>query len=102
MTAAPPMRLVSRVSGSPFLGVKTVNAIGTKTRAKKPQNSCLPRCPFCQREQCRHLIGWTEDGQHIVPADMDSLRSAVLTVGGTDRIVTTGVSARVYRLQECK
>jgi len=58
-------------------------------------------CPFgCADEQldkhgwCRHLIGWTEDGKTFEPRRNPWQRQPVLP---TDRIVTTGVAARVYR-----
>jgi hypothetical protein len=58
-------------------------------------------CPFgCRDDQldahgyCRHLIGWTEDGRTFELRVNPAQRQPIL---GTDRIVTTGVSARVYR-----
>lgn len=57
-----------------------------------------PLCPFCGEKDCRHFIGWTDDGRTI------ELRKE--TVGSphrfqklldTDRTVNTGVSTRVYR-----
>jgi hypothetical protein len=50
------------------------------------------KCPLCGCTFCRHWIGWTEDG-----------RTIELKAGGTapllpaDRVIKTGVSARVYR-----
>jgi Zn-finger nucleic acid-binding protein len=53
----------------------------------------IDRCPFCRGDDCEHFLGWTEDGKTIqhrsTPQKMD--------ISETDRIVTTGVTARVYR-----
>jgi len=58
-------------------------------------------CPFgCTAREldshgwCRHLIGWTDDGRTFEGRVSPSRRQPVLS---TDRMVKTGVAARVYR-----
>lgn len=52
-------------------------------------------CPFCDysgNDYCRHMIGWTDNGRRI------ELRGGGDShVEKDDRIITTGVTARVYR-----
>jgi hypothetical protein len=43
---------------------------------------------------CDHFIGWTEDGKHLERRGQPGSVESVLP---EDRVVTTGVSARVYR-----
>lgn len=55
-------------------------------------------CPICGEEECSHFLGWTEDGRTI--GDPVQGRSALVDpepIQPSDRIVNTGVSARVYR-----
>jgi len=59
---------------------------------------CAVVCPFCGGDECVHLVGWTEDGRTVTTMHdnvvVDGFDRLVTPV---DRIVTTGVSARVYR-----
>ncbi len=52
------------------------------------------KCPFCGfAGRCPHMIGWTDDGKTLESAHPD-YKGPILE---TDRLVTTGVSCRVYR-----
>lgn len=55
-----------------------------------------PQCPFCGYQFCDHFIGWTDDGRRI---ELRGLRGGAKTgtVAPADRLLTVGVSARVYR-----
>ncbi len=50
-------------------------------------------CPFCGQGSCYHFIGWTEDGCTYSFTD----EKVPLPMMKTDKMVSTGVSARVYR-----
>jgi hypothetical protein len=52
-------------------------------------------CPFCGSDDyCPHFLGWTEDGRTFSrPRPFPEKEE----IRATDRIVKTGVSARVYR-----
>ena len=63
-----------------------------------------PKCPFCESvDYCEHFIGWTNDGKRITetldsshePGAIESISIPICK--DTDRIVKTGVSARVYK-----
>ena len=56
-------------------------------------------CPYCHGENCEHFLGWTDDGRRVDEA-ADGRRPCRIRT--TDRIVTTGVSARVYRLSQAE
>lgn len=53
-------------------------------------------CPFCGHDECRHFIGWTEDGHTLEPRVLlgPKPRPVVLT---SDICVNTGITTRVYR-----
>jgi hypothetical protein len=56
-----------------------------------------PLCPFCESPgECRHLIGWTEDGR-TVELRLGIVAGKKTELLPTDQIIKTGVSARVYR-----
>ncbi len=63
--------------------------------------TCAVVCPFCQADDCtdcNHFQGWTSDGRTI--DDPKQGRSSLCTpepILESDRVLTTGVSARVYR-----
>ena len=53
-------------------------------------------CPFCNADQyCPHFLGWTTDGKTVDEPRRSWDEKQPIQPG--DRIVTTGVSARVYR-----
>jgi hypothetical protein len=52
-------------------------------------------CPHCGGDLCRHFVGWTEDGRTFQAAD--TFKADKRPILESDRIVKTGVSARVYR-----
>ena len=58
-------------------------------------------CPFCQatdEKPCMHFVGWTDDGRTINEwRVMPGIAHGPKNISSDDRIVTTGVSARVYR-----
>jgi len=57
------------------------------------------RCPFCGGGDCLHFIGYTNnDGRTLERGGKSPW--ADLTIRDTDKIVTTGASARVYRKQD--
>ena len=67
----------------------------------------MSQCPFCGCHECHHWIGWTEDGRTIElnrshPAPAGHRGRFTKPLRSTDQIVTTGVSARVYRPDEEK
>ena len=49
-------------------------------------------CPFCQDCDCKHFLGWTEDGKLYVPPSL----VGHYPIPRSAQIVKTGVSARVY------
>lgn len=54
-------------------------------------------CPYCDSPgDCRHLIGWTDDGK-TVELRLGIVAGKKVNLLPTDRVITTGVSARVYR-----
>jgi len=58
------------------------------------------QCPFCPADAqvpCPHFLGWTDDGRHVTERPRGKRDLAAEPIRETDRIVMTGVSARVYR-----
>jgi hypothetical protein len=61
-------------------------------------NVKLAECPFCYGDECKHLMGWTENGRDVTTMHDNTVVDGFdRVIRDTDRIVTTGVSARVYR-----
>lgn len=55
-------------------------------------------CPICRGPaDCRHHIGWTDDGRTMEPRSPYPANAAPRTVLESDVMVNTGVSCRVYR-----
>lgn len=49
-------------------------------------------CPFCGGMDCRHFLGWTEDGESFFKITLEDKTP----IPESAKMVNTGVTTRVY------